>query len=159
MGTGNLQNTLFDRQQRTRLESGQPHSKINLSANYGYGIFGIEARTVRFGESKICRRRPARAELVDQTFSAKWITDLTLNCPNPPTSWPVNRRKQLFDVYPDKFRPHPRNRPDNYSVDPATSFNSGLDNTNRNRFVYNADQFGFNGGYYFARLNVTLPTK
>jgi iron complex outermembrane receptor protein len=65
----------------------------------------------------------------------------------------------LFDVYPDKFRLHPRNDPNNFSVDPNTSFSSGLDNTNRNRFVYNANQFGFNGGYYFVRLNLTLPTK
>ncbi|RYY12330.1 MAG: TonB-dependent receptor, partial [Cytophagaceae bacterium] len=34
VGTTNLQNTLFDRQQRTRLESGNPRSKINLSATY-----------------------------------------------------------------------------------------------------------------------------
>ncbi|QIL75804.1 TonB-dependent receptor [Hymenobacter sp. HDW8] len=158
-GTTNLQNTLFDRQQRTRLESGQPQSKINLSANYGYGIFGIEARVVRFGEIKFADADPARAELVDQTFSAKWITDLTLTAQILPQVGVSLGANNLFDVYPDKFRLHPRNNPNNFSVDPATSFNSGLDNTNRNRFVYNAGQFGFNGGYYFVRLNVTLPTK
>ncbi len=51
----------------------------------------------------------------------------------------------------------PRNNPQNFSVDPATSFSSSLDNTNRNRFVYNANQFGFNGGYYFVRLNFVFP--
>ncbi|GAB2455225.1 collagen-binding protein [Hymenobacter qilianensis] len=158
-GTTNLQNTLFDRQQRTRIESAQPRSKINLAANYGYGIFGIEARLVRFGEVDFRDADPARAELVDQTFDAKWITDLTLSAQVLPQLSIMVGANNLFDVYPDKFRLHPRNNPNNFSVDPATSFNSSLDNTNRNRFVYNANQFGFNGGYYFVRLNVTLPTN
>ncbi|OGX87167.1 hypothetical protein BEN47_11875 [Hymenobacter lapidarius] len=151
-----LQNTLFDRQQRTRIESAQPRSKINLAANYGYGIFGVELRTVRFGEVKFRDADPARAALVDQTFAAKWITDLSISAQVIKQLGITIGANNLFDVYPDKFRLHPRNNPNNFSVDPATSFSSGLDNTNRNRFVYNANQFGFNGGYYFARLNFTL---
>jgi len=76
VGTANLQNTLFDRQQRTRLENGNPRSKINLSAAYTYNIFSIEARSVRFGEVQTKDADPARSSL-DQTFSAKWITDVT----------------------------------------------------------------------------------
>ena len=151
-----LQNTLFDRQQRTRIETAQPRSKVNLAANYGRGIFGVELRTVRFGEVKFRDPDPTRAALVDQTFSAKWITDLSINAQVLKQVGITIGANNLFDVYPDKFRLHPRNNPNNFSVDPATSFNSGLDNTNRNRFVYNANQFGFNGGYYFARLNFTL---
>jgi iron complex outermembrane receptor protein len=151
-----LQNTLFDRQQRTRIETAQPRNKINLGANFNHGIFGIEARTVRFGEVKFRDPDPTREALVDQTFSAKWITDLSLNAQVLKQVGITIGANNLFDVYPDKFRLHPRNNPNNFSVDPATSFNSSLDNTNRNRFVYNANQFGFNGGYYFARLNFTL---
>ena len=151
-----LQNTLFDRQQETRIETAQPRSKINLGANYSFGIFGIEARTVRFGEVQFRDPDPTRATLVDQTFAAKWITDLSLNVQIIKQVGITLGANNIFDVYPDKFRLHPRNNPNNFSVDPATSFSSGLDNTNRNRFVYNANQFGFNGGYYFARLNFTL---
>ncbi|WP_375415922.1 TonB-dependent receptor domain-containing protein [uncultured Hymenobacter sp.] len=151
-----LQNTLFDRQQETRIESAQPRSKINLAANFNYGIFGLEARTVRFGEVQFRDADPARAELVDQTFDAKWITDLTLSAQILPQIGLTVGVNNLFDVYPDRFRLNPRNDPNNFSVDPNASFNSSLDNTNRGRFVYNANQFGFNGGYYFARLNFSL---
>ncbi|OGX86709.1 TonB-dependent receptor [Hymenobacter glacialis] len=151
-----LQNTLFDRQQRTRIESAQPRSKINLAANYGYGIFGVELRTVRFGEVQFRDADPARAALIDQKFEAKWITDLSVSAQVIKQLGITIGANNLFDVYPDKFRLNLRNNPNNFSVDPATSFSSSLDNTNRNRFVYNANQFGFNGGYYFARLNFTL---
>ncbi|WP_035565363.1 TonB-dependent receptor domain-containing protein [Hymenobacter sp. IS2118] len=151
-----LQNTLFDRQQRTRIESAQPRSKVNLAANYGHDGFSVELRTVRFGEVVFRDADPTRAALVDQTFSAKWITDLSVSQQVTKQLGITIGATNLFDVYPDKFRLNSRNNPNNFSVDPATSFSSGLDNTNRNRFVYNANQFGFNGGYYFARLNFTL---
>ncbi|GAA4509010.1 TonB-dependent receptor [Hymenobacter ginsengisoli] len=154
-GTSNLQNTLFDRAQRTRLESGNPRSKINLSAAYTVGIFGIEARTVRFGEISTADADPTRAYL-DQTFSAKWITDLTLSAQFTKQLGLTVGVNNLFDVYPDKIYVDPRNNPNNFSVDPTTSYSSSLDNSNRGRFLYSANQFGFNGAYYFTRLNITL---
>ena len=155
VGTGNLQNTLFDRQQRTRLESGNPRSKINLSANYNYGIFGIEARTVRFGEVQYKDADPARSFL-DQTFAAKWITDVTLSAQIIKQVSLLVGINNLFNVYPDKFIQNPRNNEFNFSVDPTQSYNSTLDNTNRGRFVYQANQFGFQGAFYFARVNVAF---
>jgi iron complex outermembrane receptor protein len=154
-GTNNLQNRLFDRQQRTRLESGNPRSKINLSAAYTVGKFGVEARSVRFGEVKTADADPARANL-DQTFSAKWITDLTLSYQFVKQIGLTVGVNNLFNVYPDKIYVNPRNNPNNFSVDPATSFSSTLDNSNRGRYLYNANQFGFNGAYYFSRLTITL---
>ncbi|TPG67271.1 TonB-dependent receptor domain-containing protein [Hymenobacter nivis] len=154
-GNSNLQNTLFDRAQRTRLESGNPRSKIALSAAYTYGIFGVEARSVRFGEIKTADADPARAFL-DQTFSAKWITDLTLNAQVTKQIGIVIGANNLFNVYPDKIIVNPRNNATNFSVDPNLSYSSALDNSNRGRFLYSANQFGFNGAYYFARVNFTL---
>ncbi|WP_210520438.1 TonB-dependent receptor [Hymenobacter terricola] len=154
-GTTGLQNTLFDRQQRARLESGNPRSKINLSANYGYGIFSIEARAVRFGEVQYKDADPARS-FIDQTFAAKWVTDLTLSAQITKQVGLIVGANNLFNVYPDKFIQNPRNDVNNFSVDPNLSYNSTLDNTNRGRFVYNANQFGFSGAFYFARVNVTL---
>lgn len=155
VGTGNLQNTLFDRQQRTRLEYGNPRSKINLSAAYTRGIFGIEARTVRFGEIRTADANPARANL-DQTFSAKWITDLTLSAQITPQIGLTIGSNNLFNVYPDKIYVNPRNDPNNFSVDPNLSYSSTLDNSNRGRYLYSANQFGFNGAFYFARVAVSL---
>ncbi|MVN79138.1 TonB-dependent receptor [Hymenobacter sp. HMF4947] len=154
-GTSNLQNTLFDRAQRTRLESGNPRSKINLAAAYTYGIFSIEARSVRFGEVKTADADPARANL-DQTFSAKWISDLTISAQFTKQLGLTVGANNIFNVYPDKIYVDPRNNANNFSVDPNLSYSSSLDNSNRGRFLYNANQFGFNGAYYFTRLNITL---
>jgi iron complex outermembrane receptor protein len=154
-GVENLQNRLFDRSQRTRLERGNPRSKINLSAAYTVGKFGVEARTVRFGEISTADANPARANL-DQTFSAKWITDLTVSVQLAKQLGLTLGVNNLFNVYPDKIYVDPRNNPNNFSVDPATSYNSSLDNSNRGRYLYSANQFGFNGAYYFGRLNITL---
>jgi len=154
-GVENLQNRLFDRSQRTRLERGNPRSKINLSATYSVGKFGVEARTVRFGEISTADANPARANL-DQTFSAKWITDLTVSVQLAKQLGLTLGVNNLFDVYPDKIYVDPRNNPNNFSADPATSYNSTLDNSNRGRYLYSANQFGFNGAYYFGRLNITL---
>jgi len=155
-GTTNLQNTLFDRSQRARLENGNPRSKVNLSANYTYGIFGVEARTVRFGEIQIKDADPARSNL-DQTFSAKWITDLTLSAQIMKQIGVLVGVNNLFNVYPDKIYVNPRNNPNNFSIDPNLSYSSTFDNSNRGRFLYPANQFGFIGAYYFARVNFTLP--
>jgi len=155
VGTTNLQNTLFDRQQRTRLEAGNPRSKINLSAAYTISKFSIEARSVRFGEIKTADPDPTRANL-DQTFSAKWITDVTLNAQLTKQVGLTLGVNNLFNVYPDKIYVNPRNFSTNTSADPSLSYASGLDNSNRGRYLYNANQFGFNGAYYFTRLNITL---
>ncbi|MGI4835553.1 MAG: TonB-dependent receptor [Janthinobacterium lividum] len=154
-GTTNLQNTLFDRQQRTRLEAGNPRSKINLSALLNYGIFGLEARSVRFGEVQTADADPARANL-DQTFAAKWITDFTLSAQFTKQVGLTVGVNNIFNVYPDKIYVNPRNNATNFSVDPNLSYNSTLDNSNRGRFLYNANQFGFNGAFYFTRLAISL---
>ncbi len=161
-----LQNTLFDRQQRGRIENGQPRSKINLTAGYNLGIFGIEARTVRFGQVQYQDARlgsPAGNpnflySSIDQTFAAKWVTDLTLSAQFTKQVGLTIGASNLFDVYPDKYRIDPRNSATNFSVDPLLNYTSGLDNTNRGRTIYNPNQFGYNGGFYFARLIVGLPT-
>jgi iron complex outermembrane receptor protein len=143
-----LQNTLFDRAQRARLENGQPRSKINLSADYGYKIFGLSLRTVRFGEVQTKDPNPLRSQ-IDQTFSAKWVTDLTVSAQvikNIGLSVGVNN---LFNVYPDRLYQDPNNN------DQSLAY-STLDATNRGRFLYNSNQFGFNGAFYFGRVNFTL---
>ncbi|MBC6990676.1 TonB-dependent receptor [Hymenobacter sp. BT491] len=156
--TQNLQNTLFDRQQRNRIESAQPRNKINLTANYGYKIFNVEVRTVRFGEVQYKDADPARS-FIDQTFSAKWVTDLTVTAQVLKELGITFGVNNIFNVYPDKFIANPRNNPLNFSVDPTTSYSSSLDNTNRGRIVYNPNQFGYNGGFYFVRVVVALPTN
>lgn len=59
-------------------------------------------------------------------------------------------------MYPDKIIVNPRNNETNFSVDPNLSYSSAFDNSNRGRFLYSANQFGFSGAYYFGRVNITL---
>ncbi|TGE11680.1 TonB-dependent receptor plug domain-containing protein [Hymenobacter elongatus] len=161
-----LQNTLFDRQQRGRIETAQPRSKINLTAGYALGMFSVEARTVRFGAVEFKDARldaPATNNgflfsSIDQTFAAKWVTDFTLSAQLNPQIGLTVGANNIFDVYPDKFRVNELNNAQNFAVGPL-AYTSSRDNTNRGRTIYNPNQFGFNGGFYFARLLVNLPTS
>ncbi|RSK51383.1 TonB-dependent receptor [Hymenobacter rigui] len=143
-----LQNTLFDRAQRARLENGQPRSKINLSADYGYKIFSVNLRTVRFGEIQTKDANPDRS-FIDQTFAAKWVTDLVLSAQvikNVGVSIGVNN---LFNIYPDRLYQDPNNNEQSLTY-------STLDATNRGRFPYSSNQFGYSGAFYFGRVNVSF---
>jgi iron complex outermembrane receptor protein len=161
-----LRTIFFDRQQTGRLEDAQPRSKIVLAANYTLSKLGLELRTVRFGEVVFRDARvdpvPTQANpnpflfsSIDQTFSAKWVTDATITYQLLPQLQLAVGANNLFNVYPDKYRVNARNNTNNFAVD-GTSYASNLDNTNRGRTLYNPNQFGFNGAFYFGRVNVTL---
>ena len=121
---------MFGRSERARIEEGQPEDKVNLAVNYDLGNLSAMVRTIRFGE--YTSRHSSNPDR-DQTYGAKWITDLNLN-------WSFNERfsltlgaNNIFDVYPDP-------------TIPANNFN-GI-------FTYDgASPMGFNGVYYFTRIN------
>ena len=161
-----LRTIFFDRQQTGRIEDAQPRSKIVLAANYTLSKLGLEMRTVRFGEVVFRDARvdpvptsanpnPFLFSSIDQTFSAKWVTDATVTYQLLPQLQLAVGANNLFNVYPDQYRVNARNNTNNFAVD-GTAYVSNLDNTNRGRTLYNPNQFGFNGAFYFGRLNVTL---
>jgi iron complex outermembrane recepter protein len=164
-----FKNRLFDRQQRSRIEVFQPQNKINLSLAYTLGKFDITIRTVRFGEIKYVHnldteakkgdgtfwntqfsRDAAGAAYIDQTFSAKWITDLTLGYRFSEKFGISVGANNLLDVYPDQIYIDPRN------ATGSLDYVSGRDASNRGRFLFQPNQGGFNGRFIFARLNVSL---
>ena len=69
-----FQETLFDRVERARIEVGQPKSNFYLGGVFSYQDFGLTLRTQRFGEVTSFGT-PTDGSL-DQTFAAKWITDV-----------------------------------------------------------------------------------
>jgi iron complex outermembrane recepter protein len=175
-----LRNALFDRTQRSRIEVAQPRSKINLTANYTIKKFDFLIRAVRFGETVLLSNvDPASlnsqgaswndvALEADQTFKAKITTDLVVSlraCDGIVFSAGANN---LFDVYPDRLFIDPRNDPQavygnpNNPVVPAGAAKSvggyfaGRDLSNRGRFLFGANQFGFNGRFLFARVAVDV---
>ncbi len=163
-GDQGLKAKLFDRLERSRYESSVPKSKITLSANYNVKKWGILLRTVRFGEvtflNAVDPTVPANnlPTAMDQTFSAKWITDVSVSYSFLKSLNLTLGANNVFDVYPDKAYIDPRNNQFNLSGDPASNYTAGRDNTSNGHFLYsrNVSQFGFNGRYVFAKLTFQL---
>lgn len=127
-----LGETLFDRRERAFIERGQPRELYNLALKYNRGRYGVQLRLNKFG-SVVTVESPANPD-IDQTFSGKWLTDLDF-------SYELRKGirfsvggNNIFDVFPD------RNRPE-------ISFNGIFPYPRRTA------PFGFNGGYYYARLS------
>ncbi|WP_081604631.1 TonB-dependent receptor [Nafulsella turpanensis] len=125
----------FNREEENRFEDALPQSKINLLITYNIGRFTAILNNVRFGEVWV--RTVSGNENIDQRFSPKIVTGLSLGYNITENLNLTVGGNNIFDVYPDENR---------------EEFRSG------ERFVYSraASQFGFNGGFYFARLNFTF---
>lgn len=138
-------NTLFNRQERGRIEKGQPRSKITASGNYQWGKFGTVLRVTRYGETESLN---ASNPVLDEKYSAKALTDLALSYQVSKVVQITIGANNLFDVYPDKIK-------NTQSLSPYTTA-SALDNTSYGRMPYGRDaiQFGFNGGYYYASVGL-----
>ena len=175
--TNDLNTGIFDRQQRARLEVGQPRSKVNLTANYTYGHFDFLARVVHFG--KITQlsavdpylKNPTTGAYfndvgfgTDQTFGSKVITDIVITyIIKPGINFSVGANN-LLDVYPDPIFVDPRNSMSSVYANPVVStlgtskttggYAAGRDISNRGRLLFNPNQFGFNGRYLFTRLAI-----
>ena len=92
---------LFGRVERGKIERGQPHHTLILTANFSMQRIAVNANLQRFGAASLLDvSDPAR----DQTVGAKWITDLGVTyalC----RRWQVGANvSNLFDVYPDEWR-------------------------------------------------------
>jgi iron complex outermembrane recepter protein len=170
-----LKTALFDRQQRSRIEVAQPSSKINATFTYTLRDWNLLIRAVRWGKSVYVHNQdPFLAKTdgsywfdagfgTDQTFSAKITTDLVLAykfCPGISLSIGGNN---IFDIYPDRVFIDPRNDPQAVYANPvqgankaAGGYNSARDASNRGRFLFGTNQFGYNGRYLFTRLSIEI---
>ena len=136
--------TLFDRVERARIEKGQPKDNVNVAGILTWKRWAFDYRTQRFGEVTSFGT-PTDGSL-DQTFRAKWISDLSL-------SYTWSRRLTLmlgadnvWDVYPDR-----NNNDGPIASDPNTG-NGG--NSNFGIFPYNGiSPFGFNGRFAYVRAS------
>ena len=118
-----LQRRYFDRQQRSRIEVAQPKSKINITFGYDLRKFNFLVRTVRFGETQFVNATDPLSQKTDgtywndvgfgtdQTFTAKWTTDVVLTFkPASGLSLSVGSNN-VFDIYPERVFIDPRNDP------------------------------------------------
>ncbi len=134
--------TVFSAQDRSIIESWQPKSRINLSADYALGDFSMTLALNRFGEYTVLDDGES------QTYGAKVLTDLLLRYNFPRNITLSLGANNLFDVVPEKNRI-------------GQSRNGTIIDENGNTIVSSSGvfefsrrsaPFGFNGGYYFARL-------
>lgn len=132
-------NTLFNREERGKLEYGQPDSKIVLSLNYKTNKFGLLVRNTRFGETGTRFNNPAFNP--DENFSPKILTDFSFNY--TPKSWLTFTAgaNNILDVYPDPIQ--------------------DVRNTQEGVNIYSleATPFGFYGGYCFVALGIQFQKR
>ncbi len=155
INSGQLGN-YFNREDQSRIEVANPNNKISLTINYKVSKFGAMVRFVNFGKVQYLDPtiNPANPgafpmnafngnarETLDQEFSSKLVTDMSLSYQLSKEFGLTIGANNLLDVYQD-MHTH------------SSNMSSG-------RFVYSrrVQQQGFNGAYYFARLKMELPTK
>ncbi len=151
---GQLEETLIDRVERFRIERGQPQTNLNLMLNYNYGDLAVMIRTVRFGEIAA----PAFGQLpelnptitinnviypditvFDQTFGARWITDLDVSYRFFDRLTIAVGGTNIFNIYPDRTILIPNNA-----------------NSGRILPFSGASPFGFNGAHFYSRISYAL---
>lgn len=125
-------NTLFNMQERGRVEQDQPESKIILAVGYQKGKWNIRGRAIRFGKAADIFYGSDRS--LDEFFSPKIVSGLVVQYKLK--AW-VNitvGSRNILDVYPDKLK-HKENT------------NEGI-----NIYGSNVTQFGNNGDYYYVNM-------
>ncbi|HEX2094702.1 MAG TPA: TonB-dependent receptor [Longimicrobiaceae bacterium] len=134
-----LQETLFDRVERARIEVGQPRDNLGLTLNYSLGGLGVNLHNQRFGE--VTQFALAADGSQDQTFGAKWITDLELSYRLRNGISLALGGNNIFDVYPDEWK----------------DFDARGPLSNVGIFRYSGiSPFGFNGAFYYARVSLEM---
>jgi iron complex outermembrane receptor protein len=134
-----LQETIFDRIERGRIEQGQPRDNLGLTLNYSREALNVNLHNQRFGS--VTAFAPRKDGSDDQTFGAKWITDLEVGYRLPAGLGVAVGANNLLDVYPDQWKDFDKKGP---------LSNNGI-------FRYSGiSPFGFNGAFYYARFSYTL---
>jgi iron complex outermembrane receptor protein len=128
------QAVLFDRIERGRIEFGQPHTTVHLTLDHTHNLLTGTVHVARFGE--VTNFPLMATDTLDQTFRAKWITDVN-------ASYTLLRQLRLtigannvFDVYPDEQI--------------RGNSNSGI-------FAYpnTVTTFGINGRFIYAKMRIS----
>jgi iron complex outermembrane recepter protein len=126
-------NTLFNREEKEKIEHGQPGTKIIFSANFKKDKIGFLIRNTLFGKTSAVYS--SANSMQDEFFSARILTDLSISY--SPKLWLtlIAGANNIFDVYPDPLK-NPVNK------------NQGI-------LIYSneAMPFGYNGGYFFFNMS------
>lgn len=135
------------------VEVAQPRTKILFSTTYDIEGLSLGGRATYFGDVKAFSTGLSAADRnvtcnaanrCAQTFGGKTLIDLNVTYAFTRDFSLTLGVNNLFDVYPDKWN----NRRDGF-VGEAANYSNG-----QTPYTRNANQFGFNGSYYFLTANV-----
>lgn len=135
------------------IEVAQPRTKILLSTNYQVGGLSLGVRATHFGSVKaFSTGLNSNDSNVDcnaanrcvQTFAPKTIVDFNATYAFSEAFSLTLGANNLFGTYPDKW-----NATRNGFAGEAASYSNG-----QTPYTRNANQFGFNGAYYYLTANV-----
>jgi len=136
--SGNLDTVrirILNPEDRNRLEDGLPRQKGSVQARWQRGRLGALGRATYYGPIEYHHpTNPAN----DEHFGAKTLVDLDLSYALSSGVRLAVGASNLLNTYPDR------------QVKPA--------NVSAGRFIYSrrVTQFGMNGGFYYARLALSL---
>jgi len=136
--SGNLaavSNLLLNREDRNRLEDALPRQKGSVTTRYARGrLIGL-VRATYYGPVYFHEMSSPNN---DETFGAKTLFDLDLGCQLSGGVRLAVGGSNIFNTFPDQ--------------------QTKVFNISGGRFIYSrrVTQFGMNGGFYYARLQLTL---
>lgn len=134
-GTGeDVKSTLFNREERNRLEDALPRTKGSLGARYSQGRLSIGTRASYFGKVEY---KPTNSDN-DEKFDAKVLLDVDLSLELIDGATFTIAANNVFNTFPDEHQ---------------------LDaNRSGERFIYSrrVTQFGMNGGFYYEKISLNL---
>jgi len=129
---------LYDRKEQGRILSSRPQTKFIAGLDYSMSKWTMNLTNSYFGS---VTWQHGSDPSKDQTFAAKWITDLTFSYAMSEKCRLTFGINNLLDVYPDTIDP---------MGDPVTDLGG--------RFLYpwEVNQFGFNGRIFSASCRFQL---
>lgn len=129
---------IFNREERNRLVTGRPQTKVSLGANYRAGKFRATLNNTYFGE--VTETHPGNPAF-DQVFAGKTLTDLVLGFQAGDNIGLDVTINNIFNVYPDELRP-------------VDDFEANLGG--RFKYAWHVNQFGFTGTIFKVGVNIKL---
>jgi iron complex outermembrane recepter protein len=129
---------LIDTVSRALIETSQPHEKVLVSVGYQVGKLTVNLRSTYFG-AVTAWEKPAGIPHRQQTFSGKNVFDASVVYAFNKLLTLTVGANNFTNVYPDRVF-------NNYAA-----YSNG-----QVPYTRNANQFGFNGSYYFGNLTVNF---
>jgi iron complex outermembrane receptor protein len=128
------ENIYFSEASRIYLERSVPRQKLNLSLSYNIRRFNVFVKNVYFGPVE----EATTTVIYQQEFDAKVITDIAAGFKITKEVKLSIGANNLLDVYPEEV--------------------ALAGNKSNNQFIYSrrATQFGFNGRFIFARVELSF---